>query len=529
MVIASTKTSPNAAKMAAALRVLQKLQDKHHGVVESRDLDDEQRELLVRTGFLKPVLKGWFICGNPKDLPGDTTAWYASYWPFLSGYLTKRFGKRYCLNPDASLLMHCGNTTVPRQVAVVTKQGGTQVVKLPFDTSVLVYPDEKRVPKSRVDIRGLQAWPVAEALCLAGPQFFVQHPREAEIALAMIRDPSELLATLLTGEGMPTAATRLAGALAFVGRAQDAQAIISTMKAANVYVQAKNPFELDQPSLAPSRERSPYVLRLRSMWSSWRQKVIDNFPTAPGPARDIETYVHQVDERYRSDAYNSLSIEGYLVTEELIERVAKNGWDPEDNEADKASRDAMAARGYFQAFGAVKTTIRSILAGGNPGDAIKKDHREWYAELFGPAVAAGILERHQLAGYRTGPIFIRNSMHTPLPRDALLDSMEELFRLIADEPEAPVRAVLGHHLFVFIHPYFDGNGRIGRFIMNALLASGGYPWTVVRVARRQKYMEALEAASVQGNILPLTRFLAEELQAGPRTEVSRPEGKKPYR
>ncbi|MES2950468.1 MAG: Fic family protein [Pseudomonadota bacterium] len=516
----TTEQNANAAKMAAALRALQKLQDKHHGVVESRDLSDEQRDLLLGTGFLKPVIKGWFICGNPKDLPGDTTAWYASYWSFLSGYLTKRFGKRYCLNPEASLLLHTGNTTVPRQITVVTKQGGTQVVKLPFDTSVLVYQDEKRVPKSRIEVRGLQAWPVAEALCLVGPQFFTNHPRDAEIALAMVRDPSELLTTLLAGDGMPTAASRLAGAMAFVGRSQDAATIVTTMRSASIYTQAKNPFELDQPTLTPSRERSPYVLRLRSMWKEWRQTVVDHFPAAPGLVPDIDLYVHQVDERYRSDAYNSLSIEGYQVTEELIERVAMNGWDPENNEEDKANRDAMAARGYFQAFGAVKSTIRLILAGGSPGEVLKMDHRGWYSELFGPAVAAGILQRHQLAGYRTGPIFIRNSLHTPLPRDALLDSMEELFRLIIEEQEAAVRAVLGHHLFVFIHPYFDGNGRIGRFLMNAMLASGGYPWTVVRVARRQKYMEALEDASVRGDILPLTLFLAEELQAEPEGHVS---------
>ena len=78
-----------------------------------------------------------------------------------------------------------------------------------------------------------------------------------------------------------------------------------------------------------------------------------------------------------------------------------------------------------------------------------------------------------------------------------------------------MRAVLGHHLFVFIHPYFDGNGRIGRFMANALLASGGYPWTVVRVSRRQQYMAAPEEASVRGDILPLTRFIAEEMGAEP--------------
>ena len=51
------------------------------------------------------------------------------------------------------------------------------------------------------------------------------------------------------------------------------------------------------------------------------------------------------------------------------------------------------------------------------------------------------------------------------------------------EPEPGVRAVLGHWMFGYIHPYPDGNGRIARFLMNAMLASGGYPWTVVRASR----------------------------------------------
>ena len=89
-------------------------------------------------------------------------------------------------------------------------------------------------------------------------------------------------------------------------------------------------------------------------------------------------------------------------------------------------------------------------------------------------------------------------MHTPVPQEAILDSLEALFDLLREEPQACVRAVLGHHLFVFIHPYFDGNGRIGRLLMNTLLASGGYPWTVIQVGRRDVYMKALEAASVHG-------------------------------
>ena len=38
----------------------------------------------------------------------------------------------------------------------------------------------------------------------------------------------------------------------------------------------------------------------------------------------------------------------------------------------------------------------------------------------------------------------------------------------------------------YLHPYPDGNGRIARFLMNAMLASGGYPWTVIRVEDRPK-------------------------------------------
>lgn len=116
-----------------------------------------------------------------------------------------------------------------------------------------------------------------------------------------------------------------------------------------------------------------------------------------------------------------------------------------------------------------------------------------------------------MVGYRRGPIFIRNSMHTPVPREAILDSLEALWDLLSAEPEVSVRAVLGHHLFVFIHPYFDGNGRIGRFLINALLASGGYPWTVIRVSRRDAYKKALEAASVEGKITPLAEFMAQEM------------------
>ena len=81
---------------------------------------------------------------------------------------------------------------------------------------------------------------------------------------------------------------------------------------------------------------------------------------------------------------------------------------------------------------------------------------------------------------------------------ALLDTLES-------EPEAIVRAVMGHWLFGFIHPYMDGNGRMTRFLMNLMMASGGYPWTIVRTARKKPYLDALEVASAEQNIIPFVR------------------------
>lgn len=48
---------------------------------------------------------------------------------------------------------------------------------------------------------------------------------------------------------------------------------------------------------------------------------------------------------------------------------------------------------------------------------------------------------------------------------------------------------------------------MGRFLMNVMLASGGYPWTVIPVEERDRYMKVLETASVKQDIKPFAEFL----------------------
>lgn len=146
----------------------------------------------------------------------------------------------------------------------------------------------------------------------------------------------------------------------------------------------------------------------------------------------------------------------YGVTPALIERVQRGDWDPDHHDDDRASRDALAARGYWQAFQKVKETVGDVIANGNAGALVRTAHKEWYRELFQPCVTAGLIKAGALAGYRDSPVYIRTSRYVPPRWEAVRDAMPALFDLLEHEPVPAVRAVLGHWLLGYIHPYADG-------------------------------------------------------------------------
>ena len=269
-----------------------------------------------------------------------------------------------------------------------------------------------------------------------------------------------------------------------------------------------DPFVTPPPAGPIRRDAAPVVHRLRLTWEAMRGPVLDRFPPPPARPADIDTVLARIEDVYVTDAYHSLSIEGYRVSPTLVARVRSGGWDPDRHPDDRAHRDALAARGYWQAYQAVRDSIRRAVGGEPPGAVAQADHRTWYRELFAPSVAAGLVRAADLAGYRNTPVFIQRSMHVPPNPAAVRDAMPALFDLLREEPEPAVRVVLGHFLFVYVHPYPDGNGRIGRFLMNLMLTAAGYPWTVIPVERRDTYMAALEDASVRQDVGPFTDFLA---------------------
>jgi hypothetical protein len=53
---------------------------------------------------------------------------------------------------------------------------------------------------------------------------------------------------------------------------------------------------------------------------------------------------------------------------------------------------------------------------------------------------------------------------------------------------------------------------MARFLMNVMLASGGYPWTVIRVEERDAYLGALDRASIDMEIRPFSTFVAQRVR-----------------
>ena len=377
---------------------------------------------------------------------------------------------------------------------------------LPFGTSLYDLRQREMPPPADLTERdGLNLIAPEAALVAVPAACFVRNPVEAHVVLSGIPDASSLLRRLLDA-GHLVIAGRLAGAFRRIGRGDIASEIVTVMKRAGHDVREADPFEPAHALGALPRTHAPIADRLHSLWESMREPVIAAFPTAPGLPEDTEAYLASVDDLYRSDAYHSLSIEGYRVDVELIERVRTGEWDPDNRDGDRRSRDALAARGYWQAFQLVREAVRAVIGGDDASVHARAAHQDWYRELFQPSVADGLVPASALAGYRNGPVYLRRSRHVPPRWESVRDAMPAYFDLLESEAEPSVKAVLGHWLFGYIHPYADGNGRMARFVMNALLASGGYPWTVIHVDDRDAYLAALERASIEQDMEPFARF-----------------------
>ena len=114
--------------------------------------------------------------------------------------------------------------------------------------------------------------------------------------------------------------------------------------------------------------------------------------------------------------------------------------------------------------------------------------------------------------YRTEPVIITGSKYSVCKPERIQTEMNQLFQWICKERDnyhpAEFAAQL-HNRFVFIHPFFDGNGRISRLLMNTSLIQNGYMLAIIPPILRHEYIELLEKAHKDDR--PFMDFIAERI------------------
>jgi Fic family protein len=122
-----------------------------------------------------------------------------------------------------------------------------------------------------------------------------------------------------------------------------------------------------------------------------------------------------------------------------------------------------------------------------------------------------------------------NAAFVPPPADALPDCLAALERFLNDEPEpvpALLKAALVHVQFETIHPYLDGNGRIGRLLIVLQLVADGllrapmlYPSIFFRT-HRALYYELLNEVRLHGDWERWLDFFAEGIEVSATQAVA---------
>ena len=116
--------------------------------------------------------------------------------------------------------------------------------------------------------------------------------------------------------------------------------------------------------------------------------------------------------------------------------------------------------------------------------------------------------------YRNADVSIGGANHQPPEASVVPARMTDLISWFRENQRKlhPIElAALAHHQLVHIHPFFDGNGRTARLVMNILLMRKGYPLAIILKNDRPKYYRVLSQAD-KGNFAPLVRFVAQAVE-----------------
>jgi Fic family protein len=224
------------------------------------------------------------------------------------------------------------------------------------------------------------------------------------------------------------------------------------------------------------------------------------------------------------DAYHSTTMEGYRISREISDAIVRGDPLPDGPQDRETLQAAMAIQGYSVAFNEV--LVRAQRKAPVDTDLIL----DLYEALFRPSVDAGITDSAALRGWRNSSVGLRGWRYIPPNPKKIPDLIGGLERFAAKKDLSPIaRALLVHLEFVTIHPFMDGNGRLGRLLMNHVLLSAGLPWVTIRSDERVPFFRTIEQAQVDSDAVPFIRFVWHAVQQSATDLLDKQRGSKPAR
>jgi Fic family protein len=211
----------------------------------------------------------------------------------------------------------------------------------------------------------------------------------------------------------------------------------------------------------------------------------------------------EIEKKYREDltivwTYHSTTIEGSTLSFKDTNLFLSEGIVGPN----RPFEDYLDAKGHKDAVGLVFLWV-------------DKDFRRQIQEI-------DILNLHKTTmwgrewggNYRKVQVYIRNSTHLPPPPSQVKQMMKEFVSRINKNPDKLsliTHIAISHSDFEGIHPFVDGNGRVGRLLVNWMLMGAGYPPIIIEVRERKKYFSLLEEAQVKNDPTRLIWFFKNKL------------------
>lgn len=197
-------------------------------------------------------------------------------------------------------------------------------------------------------------------------------------------------------------------------------------------------------------------------------------------------------------AYNTTSLEGNTITLNEAKRFFEDGKTPANRELREIYDLRNTRKVLFWIMGK-----RSLIT----QKLITDIHKKLMDEI------------DERVGYRTKDIRVFKSHFNASPGIYVKTDMELLLKWYKKNKKKLhpfVLATIFHHKFEKIHPFYDGNGRAGRMLMNCILINAGYPPSVIYKKNRSDYLDALSNADkinlidIDKKYRKLVQYIADE-------------------